>query len=456
MKPILYSTQSKGISSQFYNQANRPDQDGTGERKTKSKQPIERSTRKRKAPPLSKNNNELVQPISQLSLDDSKFQRQDQNNNQPNFKVPVGGLRRSSRQVNKQLRLSTGPVDFNTFQMNAHSTPLAPAKPQRPHSTPQAPHHYQENTVLRDPDTDRVVDVSDNHDLDETTKRAAELDMEIDDNEILKTVYDGLEASSQEELESSRQAVFDTNLNKKPMRTRARVIPGSNAVELTSTIQNANPNSRPAVVDVIEQDSKSGKLFLYRKFMGAKNWSTLTEEEKKELLKWRPTVQDIIPLSALKQLHPASEILHYYEALVCGGKKKIISWCIVKPDGTITYHDPLTTNLGAGLAKLEWRSVLDVAVRYNVSDAAVFEFIYATLETLNGYFSKYSDYLAELVNPQKFSLSRDTLRRQREKSLQLAPAQIRVCTYPLKGTIWSYFEISKNHSCVNKVSFFII
>lgn len=64
--------------------------------------------------------------------------------------------------------------------------------------------------------------------------------------------------------------------------------------------------------------------------------------------------------------------------------------------------------------------------------------VYAALKDLKNFYDKIDPYIGELVNPENFSLSRDTLRRQRKKALDFTPSMLRELTKPLIGSMWCY------------------
>ena len=151
------------------------------------------------------------------------------------------------------------------------------------------------------------------------------------------------------------------------------------------------------------------------------------------LFHWRPTAKDfkILP-------EKGDKTIRYYESYVKGGRKKIISWCLIDHFGNVTYNDPITWGLGAGLTRLQWRNVVDTAIRHNVSDGVAFEFAYSAIKDLKVFFEGIDPYLSELVNPDNLVLSRDTIRRQRKKVLESTPALIRDLTSQVEATMWAY------------------
>ena len=148
---------------------------------------------------------------------------------------------------------------------------------------------------------------------------------------------------------------------------------------------------------------------------------------------WRPTAADF-------DVRPqkGDKTIRYYESYVAGGRKKIISWCTIDHYRNISYNDPLSWGLGAGLSKLEWRNVVDTAVRHNISDGVAFEFAYSAIKDVKVFLEGIDPYLSELVNPDNLVLSRDTIRRQRKQALEFAPALIREIASTTEGTILAF------------------
>ena len=64
--------------------------------------------------------------------------------------------------------------------------------------------------------------------------------------------------------------------------------------------------------------------------------------------------------------------------------------------------------------------------------------VYAALKDLKIFYQKIDPYIGELVNPENFSLSRDTIRRQRKKALDFTPALLRELTKSLEGSMWAF------------------
>ena len=64
--------------------------------------------------------------------------------------------------------------------------------------------------------------------------------------------------------------------------------------------------------------------------------------------------------------------------------------------------------------------------------------VYAALKDLKNFYDKIDPYIGELVNPENFSLSRDTIRRQRKSALDFTPAIIRELTKSLIASMWCY------------------
>ena len=116
---------------------------------------------------------------------------------------------------------------------------------------------------------------------------------------------------------------------------------------------------------------------------------------------------------------------------------------MIDHNGHIKYHDPISGNVGTGMAKMKWRRVVEVATRNGISDNVTFQLAYAAIQDVHDHLSKVDNFLAEIVNPQKFALSRDTIRRQRLGLLKLAPNMIRELTKALPATIWAYRIIFK-------------
>ena len=210
--------------------------------------------------------------------------------------------RRSTRIKNSTTRLSI-PMIFNPPQNPNQSTPAPPmnsTKQGKNHTifcSPMPAHHYGENTVIRIDGAIASFNQSGDP-FDESAKRVQLLDSHLDDDSVRNNVKNKLDLSTIEEErdmdedsedienDKSETVVFTSTCGEKPVTAMIEVLDKNSSIAVTTTVGNADPSQRSAVVDVLDIDD-SGKIQVYRKFMAADNWKNLSDDEKKELLNWK-------------------------------------------------------------------------------------------------------------------------------------------------------------------------
>ena len=198
------------------------------------------------------------------------------------------------KELSAKLNRNSIPPVFEPPKDPVQSTPARkiPITDSR-FNTPAVAHHYGQNTVIQ---VDGEV-ASFNHTecMDASAKRLALLEAQVDDDVIkknvkekldLSTIYEDAENNEESNLDEkdSETCVFESTCGSKPVTSMVQILE-KNSIAITTTVGNAEPDQRPAVVDVVDIDD-DGKIQVYRKFMAAENWKNLTFEEEQELVNW--------------------------------------------------------------------------------------------------------------------------------------------------------------------------